>query len=330
MGTFPSLSRLVTRPIWFPAPRASNHQGRSFSAHELAGLFGRTLPGPALTPLLGRALEGLQVSLCLHRVAPRPRPTDWQRGLSMPADELDTLIELLLSSRPGRSDAWLSVTFDDGYRDAGEYVRTRAARFPQVEFLFFVCPEKAERRVGFRWDLVEERIKAGLPRAEAVALMKAPAELERENERAELAALTTHPDYALCTVAELGALAALPNVTLGNHTSLHLSSQKFPDEVVKADFERSTAAFTRLFGAPKHFAFPFGTPGLHFRERHVAWLRALGDFTLWSTEARPYRPEERTPQAVLPRFPIDGSQDARSHAGVIAAKALQFRLQRSR
>ena len=31
----------------------------------------------------------------------------------------------------------------------------RAPRWPEVEWLYFVCPQKTERRVGFRWDLAE-------------------------------------------------------------------------------------------------------------------------------------------------------------------------------
>lgn len=297
---------------------AGNQERRRPSPDQLAGLAGRWLPEPALKVLLAGALQGLGVSLCLHRVAARPRPTDWQRGLSMPAPELDELIGLLLWARPGR----LSITFDDGYRDAAAYIRSRAPRFPGVDFVFFVCPEKAELRAGFRWDLFEQ--------SRAADTMSAPADVAKENHRPELRALCELDDYALSTIDELKALSKLPNVQLGNHTSLHLSSSKSPDEVVKADFERSTASFTRLFGAPPHFAFPFGTPRHHFEQRHVDWLRALGPFPIWTTEARPYRMDELRPGGVLPRFPVDGSQDARSLAGWIAARALAFRTRGTR
>ena len=254
----------------------------------------------------------------MHRIAARPRPGDWQPGLSMPAPELDTLIELLLSSRPGPSRDWLRVSFDDGYRDAGEYIRTRAPRFPEVTFDFFICPEKTETRAGFRWDLVEQ---SKLEKA----LLTSPPDVESENHRPELRALAEHPEYALSTLEELRELAAMPNVTLGNHTSMHLSSAKFSDEVIKADFQRSTATFTRLFGAPANFAFPYGTPRYHFERRHVDWLRALGTFPIWTTEARPYRLDELRPGGVLPRFPVDGRKDAHSLAGWIAARSFAFR-----
>lgn len=297
---------------------AGNQERRRPSPDELAGLAGRWLPRPALEALLAGALQGLGVSLCMHRIAARPRPTDWQQGLSMPAPELDELIELLLAARPAR----LSVTFDDGYRDAAGYIRARAPRFPQVDFVFFICPEKTELRAGFRWDLFEQ--------SQRPESMSAPADVANENHRPELRALGELDDYALSTIDELRALATIPNVQLGNHTSLHLSSAKSEDAVVKADFERSTAAFTRLFGAPPHFAFPFGTPRHHFEQRHVDWLRALGPFPIWTTEARPYRMEELGPGAVLPRFPVDGGRDARSLAGWIGARALAFRARGTR
>jgi peptidoglycan/xylan/chitin deacetylase (PgdA/CDA1 family) len=287
-------------------------------------MAGRWLPGPALKALLAGALHGLGVSLCMHRIAARPRATDWQRGLSMPAPELDELIELLREARPAR----LSVTFDDGYREVADWLRSRAPRFPDVEFVFFVCPEKLEQRAGFRWDLVEESFKAGEDRAQE--LLTGPADVLQENARPDLRALADVEDYALSSLEELLELRALPNVRLGNHTSLHLSSSNSPDEVVKADFERSTAAFTRLFGAPEQFAFPFGTPHHHFQQRHVDWLRALGEFPNWTTEARPYRLEELGPGAVLPRFPVDGRKAAKELAGWIAARALHFRARGTR
>lgn len=297
---------------------------------ELASKAGQTMPAPVRRLVLGRALDGLELSLCLHRVLPQPRATDWQPGLSIPSAELEALIDELLRARSGPAKGWLTITFDDGYRDAGQWLEANAWRFPDVEFLFFICPEKSERRAGFRWDLVEERLKAGVGRDEALGLMAPVPDVEGENARVELRSLVELADYPLSTVEELRALQRLPNVQLGNHTNLHLSSTKFPDEVVKADFERSTKQFEALFGPLKHFAFPFGTPKHHFAERHVAWLRALGTFPIWTTESRPFRSAERGPSAVLPRFPVDGRRDAASLAGWIAARSLDFRVRGSK
>jgi len=296
----------------------------------LAAMTGRALPRPALEVGVGAALAGLGVSLCLHRVAERPRATDWQPGLAIAPSTLDDLLELLLSRRPGTSAHWLSLSFDDGYRDAAEYVRTRAARFPSVEFFFFVCPAKVERRAGFRWDLVEQRLIAGTPRAEALELLASPHLNATENTRADLRGLADVPEFAMATPDEVRALAALPNVIVGNHSNLHASPVTLPDAEAAADYRASRDDFERLFGRQRHFAFPFGTPQHHFQRRHVELLRALGDFTVWTTEARPYRLSERRPGAVLPRYPVDGQRSAAELAGWLAARALAYRLRGTR
>lgn len=292
---------------------------------ELARRAGAALPGPLLRASLGAALAGLGASLCLHRVG-ATRPTDWQPGLCIAPSTLDELLELLLRARPGASAGWLSLTFDDGYADAAEYVRTRAPRYPAVEFFLFVCPRKTERRVGFRWDLVERALTAGAPKSASLARLDEPFSTAAENERPELKALADEPAFALATVEELRALAALPNVRLGNHTNLHASPRRLPDDEAARDYRESRDDFERLFGPQRHFAFPFGTPGYHVEARQAALARALGPCEVWSTEARPYRLEERRPGAVLPRFPVDGTRSAQELAGWIAARALDFRL----
>jgi len=303
---------------------------RLISPDAVAAWAGDHLPSTALKPVIGASLNQLNVSLCMHRVVEVDRPTDWQPGLNMPPAKLDALIELLLSSRPGAASGWLTVSFDDGYEDAASYIASRAPRFPQVEFMFFVCPEKLEHRTGFRWDAAEEAMRAGAPKAQAVLSVDAPVNVLEENARAELKRLAEAPAYRLATVEAVRALGALPNVRLGNHTNLHLSATRLPEEQVSEDYRRSTETFTRLFGLQRQFAFPYGTPRYHFDQRHVDMLRALGDFTIWSTEARPYRAGERTPGAVLPRFPVNGRQSAQEIAGWIAARSLDFRARGSK
>ncbi len=295
------------------------------SPTELAYQAGSVLPTWALKPLLGAGLGNLGCALCLHRAIPAQTPTHWLPNLNMPPGEIDTLLELLLTSRPGPASGWLTVSFDDGYRDAGEYLRSRAPQFPGVEFIFFVNPEKAERRSGFRWDLAELAIRGGTPKPEALATLDSPLDGEKENERPELRALAEHPDFQLSTVEELEALAHLPNVSLGNHTDLHAPAMSIAEAVVAEDYRRSTERFARLFGPQRHFAFPFGSPKTYFSSRQVRQLRGLGDFLIWSTEARPFRLDERRPGAVLPRFPIEGARPAAQVASMIAARSMSFR-----
>lgn len=292
---------------------------------DTARAMGQALPRGVLEATVGASLAGLGVSLCLHRVGPE-RTTNWQRGLSIDAAALDELVELLLKRRPGTSANWLSLSFDDGYRDAADYIRSRAPRFPAVEFFFFVCPRKLDQRAGFRWDAIERRIGSGTPRDEALRLNDAPHSNDTENTRAELAGLADKAPFELVTPDEVRELARLPNVRLGNHSNLHASPVTLPDDEAARDYRESRADFERLFGPQRDFAFPFGTPHHHFRQRHVEMLRALGSFTIWTTESRPYRLGERRPGAVLPRFPINGERTPKELAGWIAARSMAYRL----
>src|SRR5205085_7432298 len=97
----------------------------------------------------------------------------------------------------------LIVSFDDGYRDAAGYVLSRAPLFPQVEWIYFICPEKTERGAGFEWDAAPDL---------------APIEQCREIQR-------------------------LPNCALGNHTNSHqrpVLQEDFAAEIEQSrrDFER--------------------------------------------------------------------------------------------
>ena len=121
----------------------------------IASWAGAHLPKPALIALLRASLGDFALSLCLHRMAERGRASDWQPGLNMPSAELDSLIDLLLASRTG-DGRWLTVSFDDGYEDSARFIASRSPKYPGVDFMFFVCPEKLETRAGFRWDLAEE------------------------------------------------------------------------------------------------------------------------------------------------------------------------------
>jgi hypothetical protein len=89
---------------------------------------------PRLLRYLRWSLGELRAALCFHRVS------EERSKLGMPGAEIDRLICFLLEARGS-----LTVCFDDGYREAAEYVLSRAPRFPQVEWLYFVCPSRTER-----------------------------------------------------------------------------------------------------------------------------------------------------------------------------------------
>jgi peptidoglycan/xylan/chitin deacetylase (PgdA/CDA1 family) len=288
-------------------------------------LLGRWTPKLLLKHLLRVVLGNSQVALCLHRAIPNARVSHWKPDLSCAPEQIDSLIDLLLSTRKD-CERWLTVTFDDGYADAARYVESRAVRYPFVEFLLFVCPEKVERRAGFRWDLVEKRVNEGEPFQAVAGYLKQELDLDAENRRPELLEVGADPHYTLAGVEQLRSLARFPNVAVGNHTDCHFPVQRLSREQVEEEFARSAKNFIRLFGPSRHFAFPFGTPEAFFDASHVARLRSQGDFLIWSTEARPYAVEERAPRAVLPRLVVHGTWGIKGVAMWIVAQAARFRL----
>ena len=93
-----------------------------------------SLADPAMLARSLRAnLGGRRLALCFHRVGAA------KDKLWMPATEIDRLIGFLVDAAGA-----LTVCFDDGYRDGAEYVLSRAPRHAQIEWLFFVCPQKTE------------------------------------------------------------------------------------------------------------------------------------------------------------------------------------------
>jgi hypothetical protein len=246
----------------------------------------------------------------MHRVSRKHRDI-----LTMPETELDAFLEGAVHARPTPSQtpgSWLTVAFDDGYDDACYYIETRARRFPDVEWLLFVCPDKAERRVGFRWDL---------PTVDHVS----PRDIDTENRREDLRAAARLQDCHLASVKQARSLQLLPNADVGNHTNCHFRPVDLPLPRFEEELARSSADFARLFGSQRHFAFPFGTPEEDFDRRHVEVLRAIGDFVIWTTARQPYRPEHRRPGAVLPRFPVDGRRTPVQLAFWIALLSLRAR-----
>ncbi len=287
------------------------------------------LPTPALRATVRHSLAGRHLALCLHRVGDRRRDDDPIPQLTIPASQLDELLGLLQDSRPERR-GWLTVAFDDGYASAANYIRSRAEAYGTVEWLFFVCPEKAEKRVGFRWDAFEALVqKKAATRPMYEQFMIHDLNPERENARPDLVAAGSDRRHALATIEECRSLALLPNVTLGNHTNIHLPFSLLEPAAVRSEIRRSNWDHHRLFGPCRQFSIPFGTPGLEFSAAHVEELRSGWDGVIWSTERRPYAPAEREPGAVLPRFAVDGTWNARRTAASIAVSALQARLRYS-
>lgn len=294
-----------------------------FHLNRKLARLGSCLPAPVLRALLRQALGRRCVALLLHRVQ-AGRPGGPVPELSVSEQDLDEALEFLLRAFPGRAERWLTVTFDDGYDDAARYVESRAGRFPAADFILFVCPEKAAAGAGFRWDLAELTREAGEPSERAQEILRAPFDAATENAREDLHAVGRDPRFRVASVEKLRALAARPNVFVGGHTNCHVALSELGPEQARQELERSQAAFERLFGPQRHFAFPYGQGC--FDGTHVRFLRELGGAVLWSTLQRCYSPAEVVPGAVLPRVVIDDPWSWDGIVGVVVGRSLVGRL----
>lgn len=299
-----SLGKLLASPVTTRL-LGVNHTGIDWD--HLAVATSRLLPEAQIWKLFEHSVSGLGVALCLHHVSRRHRDE-----LTMPASELDNFIEHAMQLERSASQRWLTVSFDDGYEDAWHYVVTRARRFPNVEYLLFVCPEKTESQTGFRWDL--EVVDHDSPRDSRV-----------ENHRADLKSVVHLSDAHLATVEQCRYVHLFENAQLGNHTNCHFAPTALPLPSALEELRRSHSDFERLFGPERHFAFPFGGCPSDFDDRHVASIRRASNAIIWSTVGRPHFLEQRQPGAVMPRFGVDGRWSASQLAFWIAMRSLRAR-----
>ncbi len=237
--------------------------------------------------------------------------------------ELDELLEGLAAAR--KESGWLTLSFDDGYRDSAEYIRSRAPKYPGVQFLLFVCPEKTKRGVGFRWDAWEKLRSAGKVAGTLDQFLESDRHIDTENSRADLIDVGKDPRFALASVEECRALQQLPNVALGNHTDTHFKLSEISSTDARTEIERSHAHFVEMFGASEHFAFPYGTPGESYRPEHSAQVRALGYTKIWSTVGRTFS-DDASRAGELPRFAVHGDWTLQDTFAWIAKASLKARV----
>ena len=289
---------------------------------ELLTRGAQHIPWRLLRKLVAQTTGGMRVAFCLHRVRKTRRPNELLPSLSVTEAVLDEFIEQMRAARsPAEDPRWLTMAFDDGYRDAARYVASRANRYPDVEWLLFVCPHKVKERQGFRWDAYEKRSQEGtaLPEYDAY-VHELDTDYERELKRRDLRDVAGEDCYALATRQELLQAASFKNVNLGNHSNTHMIDSLPLDQALR-DLEESTRLFEEMFGPCRQFAFPFGVPGQHFRKPHVEYLRNLRPVVMWTTEQKPYFPEQRRPGALLPRIVFDGEWSAKAMALWVVLRA---------
>jgi hypothetical protein len=287
----------------------------------------RRMPMPVLRAFLRESLRDLDIALYLHRVAEQHRESDQTRGLTIKGSALDIVLDELQRLAPGTRT---TCTFDDGYADAAEYLDSRAPRFPKLYFVYNLCPEKTVNRAGFRWDLHEHKRIHQENVGNIDEFLYQAADITTENTRAELKLLADAPLFRLATVEEVKALTRHANVSLGNHSNCHFPLARLNDADAQRELQASRAQFEAHFGPMKHFAFPFGYPGVHFGKREVALLREAGAEYIWCTRESPYARSWQQPGAVLPRIQLLGTWSVKHMLLWIAQRAAVYRVRRAR
>ncbi len=252
------------------------------------------LPASLIRRLVSRATANFDIALCLHRVEAPGRDDMLMPELAHAPEQIDELLEYF-GGHPER----LTLTFDDGYDDARQYIQSRASQHPDVSWRFMVCPQKTIERHSFTWDDWmldgqngdpmefiadwEVATRAGESRAGGVAT------------RAELG------PYRLSTIDECLEVAELPNVELGDHTDNHYAMAWLSPEQVDQEILDSRSRFEAAFGEHRHFAFPFGAEP-HVAPHHIERAAELTDATVWTIDSRPFPVAQREVTPVRPRF----------------------------
>lgn len=281
---------------------------KSSMVEAMVRASGAVLPRWALRAAYGTAVGSAYVAVCLHRVStPGPlAPLPW---INVTAARLDELIAMIEPHH--RRSSKLTLTFDDGYRDAVTYVTQRAPQLPHVDWILFACPGKTRTRAGYRWDLHEATRRSGSS-VDFDSVMDSPMDVDSENQRRDLLVLGDDDDFALATVEELLSAAEPPNVRIGNHSNNHFSFDELSAEAAEQEIRCSARVLDELVGSHTDFAFPFGTPGSEFSARDVELVRSCyPSVTIWSTEGRTYRPQDHTDGSILPRIPHFGDWTAK-------------------
>jgi peptidoglycan/xylan/chitin deacetylase (PgdA/CDA1 family) len=289
--------------------------------------------------------------LALHRVLP-PRDDAFQpnRGLEITPGFLDALLISLrradldivsmdeawrrvVSGEPERR--FVTLTFDDGYRDTLEHAWPILKKHG-VPFTLFVVSAYADGTGSLWWEALEaavarntsvevvldqrrERLDCATPEAKIEACDRIYTWLRGRREEADVQnairqiAADNGVDLAsqcreLCLGwGELGALAADPLVTIGAHTLTHPFLSKLDRESATVEIAQSRRVIGERLGVPvDHFAYPVGAPDAA-GEREFRIAEEAGYRTAVTTRPGVIFPEHAEHLTALPRISVNGS-----------------------
>lgn len=314
-----------------------------------------------LRPLVG----GVGAILTLHHVRP-PRRDRFQpnRLLEVTPQYFESVVRRLRRSRldlvsldevhrrlterhfPRR---FVSITFDDGYRDTLEFAYPILKKY-EVPFTVFVATSFADRLGELWWlaleavvaqnDLVGVRIDGrdrwfecpSVQQKRAVYdhiywwLRRRKSEEELRQAVRDLATRHRVDMKAFCSELcmswqELATLAADPLVSIGAHTVNHVILSKVSEATVRSELENSRSVIEAALGErPQHLAYPVGDAGAAGpREFKIA--AELGFKTAVTTRPGVVFRKHAEHLMALPRISLNGEFQSPRYAKVLISGA---------
>jgi peptidoglycan/xylan/chitin deacetylase (PgdA/CDA1 family) len=315
--------------------------------------------------LLRPVLGGVGAILMLHHVRPaRPDRFQPNRLLEVTPDFFEQVIRSLRRSgadlvsldevhrrmtEQDFSRRFVSITFDDGYRDTLQFAYPILKRY-EAPFAIYVATSFADR-VGELWwlaleaviaqnDLVGVRIEGrdywfearNVHEKRAVFdhiyawLRRLKTEDELRQVVREMAARHRVDIAAFCaglcmSWQEIAGLARDPLVTIGAHTVNHVILTKVPEAAVRAELQNSRTVIEAALGIkPLHFAYPVGDRSAA-GPREFSIAAELGYKTAVTTRPGVIFRQHAAHLLALPRISLNGEFQTQRHANVLISGA---------
>ena len=251
----------------------------------------RTLSRESLEKSIEKTLRSTNLAICLHRITDSDSDRT-KNPLTITSKTLKELLSSLNRIACGSDVGKLTITFDDGYMESLEFIQKNQSNYPNLSWIYFICPEKSIKNEGFEWD--------------------------PPNKKAELSSIercfSAHKKHS---------------IKIGNHTNSHRSISTLSNDEIINEIQLSIKKLKDHNIDHTDFAFPYGYPNVHFTESQSTLIkneysRHSIDVSLWSTEPYPY-PAKSNP-IIIPRIPILGTEDSTSSLSKILMQSIKLKI----
>ena len=249
----------------------------------------RTLSTRQIERALQKSLGGASLAICLHRITDSNEETT-KSPLTITTKTLEKILHSLNHVSQGHGAGEILVTFDDGYSETLEFIENKKHLFPNLSWIYFICPQKCARNENYVWDREETTISS----------------LEK--------CLEASQKYSF---------------KIGNHTNTHRAISTLSDKEIENEINDSIEILERYKIPHRDFAFPFGYPGVHFTDKQTKIIKRIYlnhgiNAKTWSTEPYPFN--NTNEKESIPRIPILGTETASSSLSKILMQSIKLKI----